>query len=233
MWYRLVLDITLMSCINWDENSFTAAGPGSREGLHLIFDTSMNSPTLFSLAIMYLYQEQGTHWRRLRIDDIPHVVRRGQISSPQVPDIEHALCEFAKYTRLSLRRDGHQPPVRRGPFSPSSSILTRELPSKWTAIEPPLVPAILEEETQDSIDSEDSDDSDMDDTEYEVSHIVAERRCRDGSKEYRIRWVGYAPNDDTWLPEDSLGSCQDVLMEWLNRPKRPGRKAKDSAQYFH
>jgi hypothetical protein len=38
---------------------------------------------------------------------------------------------------------------------------------------------------------------------FEVENIVGERK-RDGSKEYKIRWKGLPPSDDTWEPTSSL-----------------------------
>ncbi|GJJ08985.1 hypothetical protein Clacol_003206 [Clathrus columnatus] len=82
--------------------------------------------------------------------------------------------------------------------------------------------------------NEDNDDDDIidlcqssddDDTDYEVSHIVADRRTRDGGWEYKIRWVGYGPKDDTWLPEKELRSAPLILREWraIRRSGGPGK----------
>uniref|UniRef100_A0A914XTR3 Chromo domain-containing protein n=1 Tax=Panagrolaimus superbus TaxID=310955 RepID=A0A914XTR3_9BILA len=54
--------------------------------------------------------------------------------------------------------------------------------------------------------SESSDSSDASETNggtYEVENIIADRYNR-GTHEFRIRWLGYPPDADTWEPEDSL-----------------------------
>lgn len=60
-----------------------------------------------------------------------------------------------------------------------------------------------------------------DETDYEVSHIVADRRSPEGKWEYRVRWTGYGPEDDIWLPEAELKGAPLVLREWraLRRDK--------------
>lgn len=218
--------MTLVSHIDWDENSFTATGPGSREGLRLIFDQSVSSRDFAQHAIMYLFREQDIHWQRLGVQDIPQVRRKGQALQPQLADIEHALCEFAKYVKLA-RSKGGQAPTRRGQFIPGPHALTDDLPKKWQPPQPIVAMMIDDPGSVYEV-----SDSDLEEDEYEVSHIVAERRCKDGSRQYCVRWIGYAPKDDTWLNEDAFATAQMVMMEWKNRPKRPHRAAKDDTDYF-
>lgn len=60
-----------------------------------------------------------------------------------------------------------------------------------------------------------------DDTDYEVSRIVADRRTSTGEWEYKVRWTGYGPEDDMWLPEQELQNAPMILREWraLRRTK--------------
>ena len=39
--------------------------------------------------------------------------------------------------------------------------------------------------------------------EYVVGHLVAHREARNGSQ-YKVRWYGYTPADDTWAPAEGL-----------------------------
>ena len=49
---------------------------------------------------------------------------------------------------------------------------------------------------------------------FEPERIVAERRAADGTVEYRIRWAGYAPAEDTWEPAAHLlGGSRELLRE--------------------
>lgn len=58
---------------------------------------------------------------------------------------------------------------------------------------------------------------------FEPERIVSERRAVDGSVEYRIRWKGYAPEQDTWEPsEHLLGGRKQLLRDWTRR-QRGGR----------
>ena len=43
--------------------------------------------------------------------------------------------------------------------------------------------------------------------EYVAEKIVGARKKNDGSWEYKIRWAGYAPSDDTWEPKACLNDA--------------------------
>lgn len=38
-----------------------------------------------------------------------------------------------------------------------------------------------------------------------------------GNVLYKVRWKGYASEDDTWEPEVHLQDCKEVLLEFRNR----------------
>lgn len=58
--------------------------------------------------------------------------------------------------------------------------------------------------------------SDMSDSEvYEVEAIVGHRR-RKGKMYFRIRWVGYPPEDDTWEEEGNL-MCPELVQDYLDK----------------
>lgn len=51
-------------------------------------------------------------------------------------------------------------------------------------------------------------------TLYAFDKIVAEKRTRGGKTMYRVRWVGYGPDGDTWEPRAHLRHLQDDLAAW-------------------
>ena len=57
--------------------------------------------------------------------------------------------------------------------------------------------------------------------EYEVDGIIDEKwgRSRNGKRQklYRVRFTGYSPNFDQWLPRKNLKNAPEVLRTWDNR----------------
>ena len=58
-----------------------------------------------------------------------------------------------------------------------------------------------------------------DDTEYEISHIYRERLGSDGW-EFKVQWVGWGSDHDTWLPESAFGHAKEILKAWRRRNPR-------------
>ena len=68
----------------------------------------------------------------------------------------------------------------------------------------------LEEEEQDT--TNESRDSDS----YEVERIVDRKIVSKGGKKvamYKVRWLGWGPDDDQWLTSDRL-NCPDLVAEF-------------------
>ncbi|GJP73241.1 hypothetical protein CLOP_g3985 [Closterium sp. NIES-67] len=53
--------------------------------------------------------------------------------------------------------------------------------------------------------------------EYEVQSVLAHRRRRNGSIELLIRWKGYDPSEDSWVPETDMGNARRPLHDYLER----------------
>jgi ''chromo'' (CHRromatin Organisation MOdifier) domain. len=54
--------------------------------------------------------------------------------------------------------------------------------------------------------------------EYTIEKIIDERRHGRGFQ-YLVRWVGYGPEEDCWLPRQELEDCQ-ALDGWLERREK-------------
>lgn len=53
--------------------------------------------------------------------------------------------------------------------------------------------------------------------EWEVEGIVAERRRKKGNRrimEYRVRYTGFGPEHDLWVPKSYLRNAPDVIRSW-------------------
>ena len=60
---------------------------------------------------------------------------------------------------------------------------------------------------------EEEEQDEHEEKQYEVEAILDKREDEDGVVEYKIRWKGYGPDEDTWEPEDNL-DCAEVLRAY-------------------
>jgi len=80
-----------------------------------------------------------------------------------------------------------------------------------------------DEKKGDHGDDEDDEDYDIDDgyVSYEVESVV-DARGSGSRKEYRVRWKGYGPRDDSWLTSDRFNS-KECIREFEAKQKRARR----------
>ena len=50
-------------------------------------------------------------------------------------------------------------------------------------------------------------------TQYEVDSLLRYRAQRGGTR-YLVRWTGYGPEHDEWIPEDNLGHTKALLDQY-------------------
>ncbi|CAL4130489.1 unnamed protein product, partial [Meganyctiphanes norvegica] len=48
-----------------------------------------------------------------------------------------------------------------------------------------------------------------------VEKIVADRK-KNGTRQYRVQWVGWDPKFNTWEPEENLQNCIKLLNKYKN-----------------
>jgi len=58
-------------------------------------------------------------------------------------------------------------------------------------------------------------------TLFQVEAIVDDKKEK-GKSVYRIRWKGYGPGEDTWLPANEL-SCKDLLKKYKKKQERENK----------
>jgi hypothetical protein len=102
-------------------------------------------------------------------------------------------------------------PARRAPMPASTAAVAR----RWPGF--PGKPPADATETQPAA----YVDAVIDERElFEPERIVGERRASDGSVEYRIRWKGYQPAQDTWEPVEHLrAGRRGLLRDWAKRQR--------------
>ena len=92
MAYQLVTDINYSEVVDWREDEFTVAGPGSLRGIKKCFiDTGdMSNEDI----IRYMYEHQDEEFKRLNLD-----FKRIGDRPLQLIDCQNIFCELDKYCR--------------------------------------------------------------------------------------------------------------------------------------
>ncbi len=95
MAYQLVTDINYSEVVNWKEDEFTVAGPGSLRGIKKCFidKGNMNDEDI----IRYMYEHQDEEFKRLNLK-----FKRIGNRPLQLIDCQNIFCELDKYCRQAL-----------------------------------------------------------------------------------------------------------------------------------
>lgn len=95
MAYQLVTDINYSDVVDWQENEFTVAGPGSIRGIKKCFiDTGKMSN---EDIIRYMYENQDKEFERLHLN-----FKRIGNRPLQLIDCQNIFCELDKYCRQAI-----------------------------------------------------------------------------------------------------------------------------------
>jgi len=95
MAYQLVTDINYSDAVNWREDEFTVAGPGSLRGIKKCF---IDKGKLSNEDIIrYMFEHQDEEFKRLGLD-----FKRIGNRPLQLIDCQNIFCELDKYCRQAL-----------------------------------------------------------------------------------------------------------------------------------
>ncbi|MCI9084583.1 MAG: hypothetical protein HFH46_03070 [Bacilli bacterium] len=95
MAYQLVTDINYSDIVNWKENEFTVAGPGSLRGIKKCFIDKGKYTN--EDIIRYMYEHQDEEFKRLGLD-----FKKIGNRPLQLIDCQNIFCELDKYCREAL-----------------------------------------------------------------------------------------------------------------------------------
>ena len=95
MAYQLVTDINYSDIVNWQEDEFTIAGPGSLRGISKCFINKGNMSN--EDIIKYMYNNQDEEFKRLDLNF--HRIGNRPL---QLIDCQNIFCELDKYCRQAI-----------------------------------------------------------------------------------------------------------------------------------
>lgn len=95
MAYQLVTDINYSNIVDWKENEFTVAGPGSLRGIKKCFSDRGNMTN--EDIIKYMYEHQDEEFKRLNLN-----FKRIGNRPLQLIDCQNLFCELDKYCRQAI-----------------------------------------------------------------------------------------------------------------------------------
>ncbi len=124
MAYQLVTDINYSDIVNWQEDEFTVAGPGSLRGIRKCFiDTGKLSN---EDIIKYMYEHQNEEFERLNLDFKPIGNR-----SLQLIDCQNIFCELDKYCRVAMPSLKSNRTKIKKKYQPKPNKIEYIYPPKW------------------------------------------------------------------------------------------------------
>ena len=124
MAYQLVTDINYSDAVNWMEDEFTVAGPGSLRGIKKCFidKGDMTNEDI----IKYMYKNQDKEFKRLNLD-----FKRIGNRPLQLIDCQNIFCELDKYLRQKMPNLKSNRTKIKKKYKPKESKIQYVYPPKW------------------------------------------------------------------------------------------------------
>ena len=124
MAYQLVTDINYSEVVNWKEDEFTIAGPGSLRGIKKCF---IDRGKLSNEDIIrYMYEHQEEEFKRLNLD-----FKRIGNRPLQLIDCQNIFCELDKYCREALPNLKSNRTKIKKKYIPITNKIEYMYPKKW------------------------------------------------------------------------------------------------------
>ncbi len=124
MAYQLVTDINYSNVVNFSEDEFTVAGPGSIRGIKKCFidkgDLSNED------IIRYMYEHQEEEFKRLHLD-----FKRIGNRPLQLIDCQNIFCELDKYCRVKFPNLKSNRTKIKKRYTPKKDKIEYVYPEKW------------------------------------------------------------------------------------------------------
>lgn len=124
MAYQLVTDINYSPIVNWQENEFTVAGPGSIRGIKKCFIDKGNMSD--EDIIKYMYEHQDEEFKRLNLP-----FKRIGSRPLQLIDCQNIFCELDKYCREALPDLKSNRTKIKKKYVPKTGKIKYVYPPKW------------------------------------------------------------------------------------------------------
>jgi hypothetical protein len=122
--YQYTTDLNYSDYFNWDDNSFTVAGPGSKRGIQKVFGKVKN----FEQKIMETYANQE---KQLNYFGLNFNYLKNHKLSPI--DIQNLFCEFDKYLREARPNLKSNRTKIKTKYKKTKGDISYILPPKWKA----------------------------------------------------------------------------------------------------
>ena len=124
MAYQLITDINYSDIVDWKEDEFTVAGPGSLRGIRKCFIDKGNLSN--EDIIRYMYNHQEEEFKRLNLDFKTIGNRKLQLI-----DIQNIFCELDKYCREKVPSLKSNRTKIKKKYTPKQTKIEYIYPTKW------------------------------------------------------------------------------------------------------
>ena len=124
MAYQLITDINYSNIVDWKEDEFTVAGPGSLRGIKKCFIDKGNLSN--EDIIKYMYNHQEEEFKRLNLDFKTIGNRKLQLI-----DIQNIFCELDKYCREKVPSLKSNRTKIKKKYIPKQTKIEYIYPPKW------------------------------------------------------------------------------------------------------